>query len=139
MPDVFLPLYLYLLRGQPKSESGVVIDGRLFHGDGFGAGEILLEVVQSVSVGVARGERIVVRLARGMAKILPRPAIGNGVGIGIDARGVGGGDNWVKLRLPGVLRKAQGVGRLSARMEEKANADWAGETRCGVGKGPGED
>jgi NAD(P)-dependent dehydrogenase (short-subunit alcohol dehydrogenase family) len=26
-PDVFLPLYLYLISGQPKSESGAVIDG----------------------------------------------------------------------------------------------------------------
>jgi NAD(P)-dependent dehydrogenase (short-subunit alcohol dehydrogenase family) len=26
-PDVFLPLYLYLINGQPKSESGAVIDG----------------------------------------------------------------------------------------------------------------
>jgi NAD(P)-dependent dehydrogenase (short-subunit alcohol dehydrogenase family) len=26
-PDVFLPLYLYLIRGQPKRESGAVIDG----------------------------------------------------------------------------------------------------------------
>src|SRR6185437_15473072 len=28
LPDVFLPLYLYLIRGQSKSESGAVIDGQ---------------------------------------------------------------------------------------------------------------
>ena len=28
LPDLFLPLYLYLISGQPKSESGVVIDGQ---------------------------------------------------------------------------------------------------------------
>jgi len=27
-PEVFLPLYLYLISGQPKRESGAVIDGR---------------------------------------------------------------------------------------------------------------
>jgi hypothetical protein len=26
-PEVFLPLYLYLISGQPKRESGAVIDG----------------------------------------------------------------------------------------------------------------
>jgi len=27
-PEAFLPLYLYLISGQPKSESGAVIDGQ---------------------------------------------------------------------------------------------------------------
>jgi NAD(P)-dependent dehydrogenase (short-subunit alcohol dehydrogenase family) len=33
LPDVFLPLYLYLLNGQPKRESGGVIDGQRWLSD----------------------------------------------------------------------------------------------------------